>query len=105
MDDDQDTRPINTGYQSFNDSVSESTNPQAISSSAGATSSPSSGAIPPRYQSNQQRADRNLQDDLRQTATGECVCIYKLGLSIIMISLFGIKGGKSDVLQYLNLVS
>ena len=93
MDDDHDTRPINTGYQSFSDSVSESTNPQAVSSSTGAASSPSSGAIPTRYQSNQQRADRNLQDDLRQTATGECVCIYKLGLSIIIL-LFGIYKGE-----------
>ena len=78
---DDDTRPITTGYQSFNDTALESTSPQTVSTSTAAVAPPpsagASAAVPSRYQTNQQR---NLQEDLRRTATGGslyvCVRVY-----------------------------
>ena len=78
---DDDTRPISTGYQSFDDTALESTNPQTVSTSTAAVAPPpsagASAAVPSRYQTNQQR---NLQEDLRRTATGRslyvCVRVY-----------------------------
>ena len=75
---DDDTRPISTGYQSFDDAALESANPQTVSTSTAAVAPPppstgASAAVPPRYQTNQQR---NLQEDLRRTATGGSLCVY-----------------------------
>ena len=64
---DDEARPINSSYQSFNDAVSEPMNSQSIT----ITSPPSAAAtVPDRYQTKQQKADRNLQEDLRQTVSG-----------------------------------
>ena len=64
---DDDTQAITAGYQSF-DSYTESTSPKTGASTT--QSPPAAAAIPARYQTNTQRTDNNLVEDLRQTATG-----------------------------------
>lgn len=70
---DDEPPPFNSGYQSFSNAPTESTNAQTIT----ITSPPSAAAnVPARYQTNQQKADRSLQEDLRQTASGEIPTVF-----------------------------